>query len=81
MKRKCLEHRQPFVETNKQSAAAWENWTPRDRDVTKERNQAAGAATIWFRKLGRCCRHCQKKNLVQQFLFLIKLDYALCAGL
>ena len=26
---KCLEHRQPFIETNKQSAAARENRTPR----------------------------------------------------
>ena len=43
-----LEHRQPFIETNKQSAAAQDNQTPRDSDDTRERNQAAGAAAIWL---------------------------------
>ena len=48
LKKKCLEHRQPFVEPNKQSAAARENRTPRDSDVTRKRKQAAGAAAIWL---------------------------------
>ena len=41
---------------------AWENWTPRDSDVTTGRNQAANAAANWLRKPGRISRHCQKKK-------------------
>ena len=37
---KCLEHRQIFIETNKQSAAARQNRTPRNSDVIMERYQS-----------------------------------------
>ena len=53
-----LEHRQSFMETNKQFAAARENRTPHDGDITRERNQAVGAAAIWLGKPGQCSGHC-----------------------
>ena len=36
-----------YQETKKQFAAAQENRTQRDSDVTRKRNQAAGVAAIW----------------------------------